>query len=399
MIGRLPIMLRSSNCILTGATEADLATYGECPLDPGGYFIVKGTEKVILIQEQLAKNRMILEVDGKGNTNASVTSSTYERKSKTNVYLKAGKLYLKHNTFVEDLPIAVVLKAMGLESDQELVQLVGSEGFFADGIAPSIHEAAQLNVHTQQQALEFVGERIKIFRGRKRFRPKADEARDTLASVILNHIPVHRYDFRLKCIFVCRMLRMVILADRDKSTLSDKDYYGNKRLELAGTLLALLFEDLLKQMNQELSKRADAVLSKSNRAEPFDVAKQFSPDKIYNGIVGAISSGAWRLKRFKMDRAGITQVLSRLSFIAALGMMTRINSQFEKTRKVSGPRSLQPSQWGVLCPSDTPEGESCGLVKNLALVTHVTTDEREEPIERLAFNLGVEGTPSFIVPH
>lgn len=154
-----------------------------------------------------------------------------------------------------------------------------------------------------------------------------------------------------------------------------------------------MFEDLFKTFNVNLKSGIDKVLKKPSRTTEFDAfnTMQFTGDLITSGFVRAISTGNWSLKRFKMDRAGVTHVLSRLSFISALGMMTRISSQFEKTRKVSGPRALQPSQWGMLCPSDTPEGEACGLVKNLALMTHITTDVDEEPIIRLAYLLGVEG--------
>ena len=160
-------------------------------------------------------------------------------------------------------------------------------------------------------------------------------------------------------------------------------------------MLALLFEDLFKTFNTNLKSAIDKVLKKPSRTSEFDAfnTMQFQGDHITSGFVRAISTGNWSLKRFKMERAGVTHVLSRLSFISALGMMTRISSQFEKTRKVSGPRALQPSQWGMLCPSDTPEGEACGLVKNLALMTHITTDVEEAPIIKVAFMLGVEGPP------
>ncbi|XP_045196931.1 DNA-directed RNA polymerase III subunit RPC2-like isoform X2 [Mercenaria mercenaria] len=392
-IGRMPIMLRSSNCVLNAKSPAEMAKLNECPMDPGGYFIVKGVEKVVLIQEQLSKNRMIVDTDvgRKGSVICSVTSSTHERKSKTDVLVKKEKYYLKHNSFSEDIPIAIVFKAMGFECEQEFVQMIGSEEEVLAAIAPCLEECHKAGVFTQLQALKHIGNRIRqrrpMWGAAKKTKP--EEARDVLHGVVLAHVPVVEWNFKLKAVYLALMVRRVIQAQCGMVKADDRDYYGNKRLELAGSLISLLFEDLFKKFNAELKKIADVTIPKP-RAAQFDIVKHMRQDQITNGLVHAISSGNWTIKRFKMDRAGVTQVLSRLSYISALGMMTRISSQFEKTRKVSGPRSLQPSQWGMLCPSDTPEGEACGLVKNLALMTHITTDHDEAPITRLAFNLGVE---------
>ena len=397
----MPIMLRSSKCLLRNKSERELAKMKECPYDPGGYFIVKGVEKVILIQEQLSKNRVIVEKDGKtGCVSASITSSTRERKSKAYIFIKNGRLFLKHNTLAEDVPICVALKAMGVESDMELVQSVGSEPEVIDALALSLEEPTKLNIATQKHALKYIGNKMRAksaltwgkspFGASKRKLSPEDEARDVLANVVLSHVPVVNFDFRAKVIYIGHIVRRLVMVQLGKSSLDDKDYYGNKRLELAGSLLSLLFEDLFKHFNTDLKKQTDMVLSKPNRAQAFDVIKTIRPDSITYGMMSAISSGNWVLKRFRMDRAGVTQVLSRLSYMSALGMMTRVNSQFEKTRKVSGPRSLQASQWGMLCPCDTPEGEACGLVKNLALLAHITTDEAAGPIERLCRDLGAE---------
>lgn len=388
-IGRMPIMLKSSNCVLNGKSEEQLAKLNECPIDQGGYFIIKGNEKVILSHEQLQKNRIIIELDAKKQYCATVTSSTHERKSKATILQSKGKFYLKSNTFSEDVPIVILLKAMKVESDQEIVQLVGSEKMYADEIFASIQDCRDKKIFTAEQALIWLGSKIAAEKKWGKPREKCEEARDILASVVLSHIPVEYYNFRKKVIYICHMIRQIIQVAQNPETIDDKDYYGNKRIELAGQLVSLLFEDLLKRFNYEISKRVDAVLGKVNSTE-FDVAKCITTSTITNGLMNSMSTGNWSLKRFKMDRAGVTQVLSRLSFISCLGMLTRIQSQFEKTRKVSGPRALQSSQWGVVCPSDTPEGESCGLVKNLSLLSHVTADEDDRVINRLIFDLGVE---------
>lgn len=391
-IGRMPIMLRSNKCILYDADESKMAKLNECPLDPGGYFIVNGTEKVILVQEQLSKNRIIVEADEKkGIVQASVTSSTHERKSKTYVITKNGKIYLKHNSIAEEIPIAIVLKACGILSDLEIMQLVcGNDSSYQDIFAVNLEESSKLDIYTQQQALEYIGAKVKTMRRQKL--TILQEGIEAIATTVIAHLTVEALDFREKALYIAMMTRRVVMAMYNPKMIDDRDYVGNKRLELAGQLISLLFEDLFKKFNNDFKLSIDKVLKKPNRAMEYDALLSINvhSNNITSGLNRAISTGNWSLKRFKMERAGVTHVLSRLSYISALGMMTRISSQFEKSRKVSGPRALQPSQFGMLCTADTPEGEACGIVKNLALMTHITTDDEEEPIKKLCYVLGVE---------
>ncbi|PMD38887.1 DNA-directed rna polymeras-like protein III subunit [Hyaloscypha variabilis F] len=398
-IGRLPIMLRSSKCRLAGKNDREMAHMNECALDPGGYFIVNGTEKVILVQEQLSKNRVIVETDTKkGIVSASVTSSTHERKSKSYVLMKKERIYLQHNILQEPVPIVIALKALGIQSDHEMLLLVaGTDSTYQDEFSVNFEESTKLGVFSQHQALEYIGARVKMgarnkTQGAPQRRNHIGDALEALANIIITHVPVNGLDFRPKALYICFMVRRVLMAMHDPKLVDDRDYVGNKRLELAGQLLSLLFEDLFKKFNADLKMNIDKVLKKPNRTMQFDAFNhiQSHGNYITLGMSRAISTGNWNVKRFKMDRAGVTHVLSRLSYISALGMMTRISSQFEKTRKVSGPRALQPSQFGMLCPSDTPEGEACGLVKNLALMTHITTNDDEEPVKKLVFVLGAE---------
>eukprot|EP01023_Acetabularia_acetabulum_P067026 TRINITY_DN9158_c0_g1_i1.p1 TRINITY_DN9158_c0_g1~~TRINITY_DN9158_c0_g1_i1.p1 ORF type:complete len:374 (-),score=57.34 TRINITY_DN9158_c0_g1_i1:280-1338(-) len=164
LIGRLPIMLRSDRCVLKGRTEEQMASLGECPLDPGGYFVCKGVERVVQIQEQLSKNRIMVDVDSQGEVKSSITSSTPDRKSKTDIVIRKGVWCLKSSSFSEEVNVACVLKAMGVESDQEIVCLVGSEEIVSATLSATVEHCKSLGVFTQVQALDYLGSKVKSLR-------------------------------------------------------------------------------------------------------------------------------------------------------------------------------------------------------------------------------------------
>ena len=383
-IGKLPIMLGSNHCHLKGKNYKELSAMNECPYDPRGYFIINGVEKVILIHEQMSQNRIIVEYDNKGkNLSANVTSYSQDTKTRTSVIYKNNMFYVKHNSFKSDINLIIIFRALNILSDQEIIMLIGQKNkhFLIETLADCYNN----NILTREDALKFLSSKIKTFRRDNDIQATIE----TISSILIAHVPVIRGNYHPKALFLALMTKKLINAIKDGNKIDDKDYYGNKRLELAGNLIALLFEDLFKKYNSDLKKIIDQTLIKAGN-ENIDIYNLMNSDIITHGLASSIANGNWNVKRFKMHRSGVTELLNRMTYISALGMMTRINSQFEKTRKISGPRSLHPSQWGMICPSDTPDGSSCGLVKNLALLAHVTTSQNEKSISNLCINLGAE---------
>ncbi len=394
-LGRMPIMVRSKYCVLHGKSERELLELGECPMDPGGYFIVRGLERVILMQEQLAHNRLIVLSD-KGVLRAEIQSFSVESKSRVSVVLRKGALFLVHNSFNEDVPLCIALQALGVGSMGQMADLVGSEPFVREQMRVSFVTVALAHpsLKSQDDALRWIGSKI-----RSRFASSPSSvssspeaaARTFLTRSLLCHLRGEHFgSLRAKAAFLGLMARRVLVANYSGEHSDSRDFYGNKRVDLAGDMMALLFEVVFRQAAAYISSKADAYFRKAVQMHPFDV--ELPRDIFSSGFRQAIATGNWRAPRVNVDRAGVTQLVSRLSYMSAIGMLGRIRSNFEKARKQTGPRALQPSQWGVVCPSDTPEGESCGLVKNLALTTHISVDHDAEKVVDLVLSLGVEDT-------
>ncbi|VZH94471.1 unnamed protein product, partial [Fusarium fujikuroi] len=168
----------------------------------------------------------------------------------------------------------------------------------------------------------------------------------------------------------------------------DRDHFGKKRLDLAGPLLAKLFRGIIRRINTELSNYLKRCVE-SNRN--FNLTVAIKPSTLSNGLKYSLATGNWGdQKKAASSTAGVSQVLNRYTFASTLSHLRRTNTPIGRDGKLAKPRQLHNTHWGLVCPAETPEGQACGLVKNLSLMCYVSVGSPAEPLIEFMINRGME---------
>nr|BAO48655.1 RNA polymerase II second largest subunit [Hyleoglomeris sp. R077] len=393
-IGKIPIMLRSTYCLLSGLTDRDLTELNECPLDPGGYFIINGSEKVIIAQEKMATNTVYVfsMKDSKFAFKAEIRSYLEHSSRPTstlwvNMLARGGQGVRKSAIgqrvisiipyIKQEIPIMIVFRALGFVADRDILEHIiydFEDQEMMEMVKPSLDEA--FVIQEQNVALNFIGARGARPGVTKEKRIKY--AKEILQKEMLPHVGVSDFCETKKAYYLGYMVHRLLLAALGRRELDDRDHYGNKRLDLAGPLLAFLFRGLFKNLTKELRLYAQKFI---DRGKDFSLELAIRTRIITDGLRYSLATGNWGdQKKAHQARAGVSQVLNRLTYVSTLSHLRRLNSPIGREGKLAKPRQLHNTLWGMVCPAETPEGGAVGLVKNLALMAYISVGSQPAPI-------------------
>lgn len=392
-IGKMPIMLRSKYCLLKELPEESLYNWNECPYDSGGYFIIHGGEKVLIAQERSAGN--IVQVFKKAMPSptpyVAEIRSAVEKGSRMLSQL-AVKLYSKGDSRMRssgpvikatlpyiraDIPIVIVFRALGIVSDEDVVNHIcydRSDMQMMEMLKPCIEEAYIFQ--TKEGALDHIARRGQT-QGVK-LDQRIKYAQDIMQKEVLPHISQSEGSGTRKAFFLGYMVHKLIQCALGRREVDDRDHFGKKRLDLAGPLLANLFRILFMRVTKDLFRYVQRCVESQRQ---LALAVGIKATTISNGLKYALATGNWsEQKKAASSKAGVSQVLNRYTFASTLSHLRRTNTPIGRDGKIAKPRQLHNTHWGLVCPAETPEGQACGLVKNLALMCYVTVGTPSEPI-------------------
>ncbi|KAI0842359.1 DNA-dependent RNA polymerase II beta subunit [Hypoxylon sp. FL0890] len=393
-IGKLPVMVKSKACHLNGESDDELFLLNECPYDQGGYFIINGSEKVLIAQERSAAN--IVQVFKKAQPSPfSYTAeirSALEKGSRLISSLML-KIYTKgdisrggygeviHTTlpFVRaDLPIGIVFRALGVVSDEEILNHIcydRTDNQMLEKLKPCIEES--FCIQDREVALDYIGKRGNQSHNVARDR-RIRAAKDILQKEMLPHISQTEGCETRKAFFLGYMVHKLLQCALGRRDTDDRDHFGKKRLDLAGPLLAKLFRNIVRRLVQEITQHLKRCIDSNRR---FQIELAAKPAIITNGLKYSLATGNWGdQKKAMSSTAGVSQVLNRYTFASTLSHLRRTNTPIGRDGKLAKPRQLHNTHWGLVCPAETPEGQACGLVKNLSLMCSISVGTSTDPI-------------------
>ncbi len=379
-VGDLPVMVKSNLCVLSGLPEIKLIESNEDPKDPGGYFIINGSERVIVGLEDLSYNKIIVgieEVSGVKVYSAKIYSSIVGYRTKLELIMKQdGSIVVKVSGSPIDIPFVVLMRALGLESDKEIADAVSLRPEIYNELEPSFEKA--VDVVSTKEAIDYISKRIAP-NMLEEFQLKRTE--NLLDWGLLPHLgrtPDSRLD---KALFIgeaaCKLIELKLgLIDPD-----DKDHYGNKIIKFAGQMLADLFRTAFRNLIRDMKYQ----LERSGQKRGISaVMAAIRPGIITDKLNNAIATGNWG-----RGKVGVTQLLDRTNYLSTISHLRRIQSPLSRNQPNFEARDLHPTHFGRICPSETPEGSNCGLVKNLALSAVVSVTVPSAEVIEMLYEHGV----------
>ncbi|UZE93966.1 MAG: DNA-directed RNA polymerase subunit B'' [Candidatus Pacearchaeota archaeon] len=354
-IGRMPIMAKSKWCNLHGMSTADLVKNYEDPADSGGYFIINGNERVLVMIEDLAQNQAFTEETIKGISLRMYSSRGSYRIPVSITQTQDGLILVSFSRF-KSIPSFLLIKALGITKDSDIASFIGSE---SDSLIVNLFEHAK--VQDMNDALMAIAEIMKIQGTKKEM---LDRVKLRFDSALLPHIGTKPDSRKEKAITLCKLIKQFLVAKEHKLE-SDKDHYSNKRVRLSGNLLTDLFRVNLTIFIRDLQHN----LQKIARKKKFYSIRSLAKSTLFSHrIESALATGSWI-----GQRSGVTQNMDKTNILSKLSQLQRVISLLPSEQENFKARTLHPTHYGRFCPIETPEGTSIGLRKNLSLLAKVST--------------------------
>jgi len=376
-IGRIPVIVKSDVCNLCNMDENTLIENYIDPLEPGGYFLINGNERVIVMTEDLAENQPFIE---KSKLKKDIMLRLFSKRGSYRIPISItitseGILEVSFSRF-KNIPVIVILKALGLTKESDIAKYIGKEN---DSLIVNLYEFA--NLTTEEEAMMEIAEKTLLQGTRKEI---LDRIKQRLDSYFLPHIGLKKEDRIEKAVTLCKFIKQFFVAKENPDNLTDKDHYANKRVRMSGDLLSDLF-----RVNMNIFVRdIQHTLQKIQKRKKFYSIKTIAKSTLFtHRFESAIATGNWI-----GERTGVTQNMDKTNYLATLSQLQRVSSMLPGEQENFLARTLHPTHYGRFCPVETPEGTEIGLRKNLALLAKISTraDLSDEKLIKILMEFGMK---------